>query len=260
MPTPTKQEFLGEALKSAVKGTAVPALMLLKVIKNYHDTIAAHKREMTTNQAILRASKKEREEHQRHIKEHDAQIDAYNTELERSRTIAKGEPGLPGEPGTPGIDGQNADEQRIIEAILTRIPAPKNGDPGAPGKDAQLDEKAFMNRLLGRIKNEQLLDLSHIKGAQGFIKDGVSYKFEELMHGAGSKGGSSGTQVYNEIVSGSGTTFTLAFTPTTGTVVVYGNGQRLTPGASNDYTISGAIITTTNSFSAGTILADYSHS
>lgn len=65
------------------------------------------------------------------------------------------------------------------------------------------------------------------------------------------------TFVDNEIVAGSGTTFTLASTPTSGSQHVYGNGQRLTPGAGNDYTISGAVITTANSFSAGQILADY---
>lgn len=253
---PSKPEILSESLKSAVKETSVPALMLLKVIKNYHDAISAHKRDMTTNQAILRASKKDREEHQRHIKEHDAQIGAYNAELERSRTIAKGDPGEPGAPGLPGADGQDADEQRIIESILSRIPLPKDGDPGAPGKDAVIDEKAFMNRLLGRIKNEQLLDLSHIKGAQGFIKDGVNYKFEELMHG-GSGTGSTINFVNNEIISGSGTSWTLANTPVVGSVQLYGNGQYLTPGVGNDYQIVASAITTTNSFSSGTIVANY---
>lgn len=65
-----------------------------------------------------------------------------------------------------------------------------------------------------------------------------------------------GSSIDNEIVSGSGTSFTLASTPALGTEHIYGNGQRLTPGGV-DYTISGASITTVNSFSAGTILADY---
>lgn len=69
--------------------------------------------------------------------------------------------------------------------------------------------------------------------------------------------GATGTFVTNEVVSGSGTSYTLAHTPIVGSVAVYGAGQRLTPGAGNDYTISGAAITTTNSFSAGEILSDY---
>lgn len=63
--------------------------------------------------------------------------------------------------------------------------------------------------------------------------------------------------INNEVVSGSGTTFTLAATPLAGTEHIHGAGQRLTPGVGNDYTISGAVITTVNSYSAGQILADY---
>lgn len=67
---------------------------------------------------------------------------------------------------------------------------------------------------------------------------------------------SSVTFVDNEVVSGSGSTFTLAHTPTVGTEHIYGLGQRLIPG-DVDYTISGATITTINSWSADQILADY---
>lgn len=66
-----------------------------------------------------------------------------------------------------------------------------------------------------------------------------------------------GTFVTNEIVSGSGTSFTLAHTPIAGSQAVYGNGQRLTPGVGNDYTISGAVLTMANSYSAGAVLSDY---
>jgi|SRR5450432_1571398 hypothetical protein len=55
-----------------------------------------------------------------------------------------------------------------------------------------------------------------------------------------------GIPVYNEVVSGSGTTFTLANTPVAGSVRLYSGGNsnpqsgRLLPGAGNDYTITGA--------------------
>jgi hypothetical protein len=68
-----------------------------------------------------------------------------------------------------------------------------------------------------------------------------------------------GTPVINEVVSGSGTSFTLANTPVSGSLRLYGAGQRLTPGAGNDYTISGVTITTVNSYSAGQLLADYNY-
>jgi hypothetical protein len=65
------------------------------------------------------------------------------------------------------------------------------------------------------------------------------------------------TSVYNEPVSGSATTWTLAHTPTTGSERIYANGQRLTP--TTDYSISGATVTTVLSWSAGTLLADYTY-
>jgi len=64
-----------------------------------------------------------------------------------------------------------------------------------------------------------------------------------------------GVFVDNEFVSGSGTAFVLAQTPVSGSVHVYGMGQRLYLGA--DYTIVGKNITTTNTWSLGQILADY---
>jgi len=73
-----------------------------------------------------------------------------------------------------------------------------------------------------------------------------------------------GIPFYNEVVSGSGTTFTLAHTPVSGSVRLYAGGNsnpqsgRHLPGAGNDYTISGATITMLNgSFASGSILADY---
>lgn len=68
----------------------------------------------------------------------------------------------------------------------------------------------------------------------------------------------SGTSVYDEAVSGSGTSFTLAHTPVAGTLRVYGSGQRLV-GGGVDYTLSGTTITTVNSYSTAQIRADYNY-
>jgi hypothetical protein len=78
---------------------------------------------------------------------------------------------------------------------------------------------------------------------------------------------SNGTPIYNEIVSGSGTSWTLAHTPVPGTVRLYAGGNaasqtgRLAPivSGNGDYSISGASITTNTNFAAGDLLADYSH-
>ena len=53
------------------------------------------------------------------------------------------------------------------------------------------------------------------------------------------------TEVYNELptVTDGNANVTLANTPSSGTERVYLNGQRVTPGATNDYTISGTTVT-----------------
>lgn len=54
-----------------------------------------------------------------------------------------------------------------------------------------------------------------------------------------------GFTYWNEVVSGSGTSWTLAHSPSVaGNVLLFGDGIAMRPGAGNDYTISGANITT----------------
>lgn len=71
-----------------------------------------------------------------------------------------------------------------------------------------------------------------------------------------SGGGGGGTPVFGEIVAGNINTFTLAHTPS-GTISLAANGQVLT--LTTDYTIVGAVITTVNPWSAGTVIADYQY-
>lgn len=67
--------------------------------------------------------------------------------------------------------------------------------------------------------------------------------------------GTGGTSVYNEVVAGSGTTFTLAHIPTAGTLRLYARGQRLLP--TTEYSLASATITTVLQWGAGDIYADY---
>lgn len=63
--------------------------------------------------------------------------------------------------------------------------------------------------------------------------------------------------IIGETVAGSGTTFTLEYTPTANTLALY-SGVRLIEGVGNDYTLAGAVITILNgSYYAGQITADY---
>ncbi len=74
---------------------------------------------------------------------------------------------------------------------------------------------------------------------------------------ASSGGGGGGNYSYNEVVAGSGTSWTLANTPINSSQAIYANGQRLTPTV--DYSIAGAVITTGSSWVSGTVLADYQY-
>lgn len=66
-----------------------------------------------------------------------------------------------------------------------------------------------------------------------------------------------GTPVNGEVVSGSGTSWTLGHTPLTGTLALFAEGQRIA--TTTDYTAAGTAITTVISWPAGAILADYSY-
>ena len=234
---PTKPEILSESLKSAVKETSVPALMLLKVIKNYHDAISAHKRDMTTNQAILRASKKEHEAHEAHIKRHEEMLAEYDAHLKRlSEVDWTGAPGAPGEPGAPGLPGETPDTESIISEVISRLPVLEPGKNGDPGKDA--DPEKVVRLVIEVLQKEKSLDISHIKGAQEFIKNGITYKTEELMHGGGVKSYDISNQIGSNV-----TTFTLPAMSAPANWKIYLDGARSRmPG---DYTIAGSVLTTT---------------
>lgn len=108
---------------------------------------------------------------------------------------------------------------------------------------------------------------------QLLIGNGTNYTLATLTQGTGvtitngggtitiaASGFTSSNWVTNEIVSGSingsNTAYTIAFTPQGGIVLAY-NGQILTPGAGNDYTISGTAITMLFAPVAGVLTATY---
>lgn len=141
-------------------------------------------------------------------------------------------------------------------SFVARVEGGAPGTDGAPGKDAVINIEEITNAVIEKLKKDKALVVSDLKDGQAFVFNNTKYGTHEMMHGGGSTT-SSTTAVYSEAVSGSGTSWTLAHTPTTGTLQLYGNGQRLT--LTNDYTLSGTTITTTNSFSSGTLLADYTY-
>lgn len=118
----------------------------------------------------------------------------------------KGDPGDRGEPGTDGRDGKDGKDGRDGESIAgprgprgekgetvvgPQGPQGEVGPQGLDGKEALLDEEKFMKDLVEYIKKYKPLDISHIRNASSFMKDGIRYKIEELMHGGGSSSSTS---------------------------------------------------------------------
>ena len=121
-------------------------------------------------------------------------------------------------------------------------------------KESGVEQFATHKSVKDQFKEFRISSSKNLENRLNALQDAVMRNYGG--HG-GKSGGSTNNFVYNEVVSGSGTSFTLANTPIAGSVALYGQGQRLF--LTIDYTISGANIMTVNSWLAGEILADYQY-
>lgn len=240
-----KRQILEKGIKALLDEAKVPQRIHLQVIKALADRVEVHKKDIELHHAVVARHERHMEEHEAYLSEHKRQIDAYDSTVQdfmaRDWTGEKGDEGytpIKGVDYADGLDGKDADEDKIIEVILSKIPVPengKNGRNGFDGEDGQIELKKVTKLIIKMIKDEQLLDLTHIKGAQKFIKDGVSYKIEELMHGGGSKGDSFAVLTpMVGIVDGFNKVFTFATAPN---VIVLDNGNAMNK-VSSDGTIN----------------------
>jgi hypothetical protein len=109
----------------------------------------------------------------------------------------KGEKGEKGEPGSDGYDGLDADEDKIIASVLSRIVLPKDGRDGKNGKDGKsVDEDSLLARIVARlpkIDNEEKLSdsvITKIKGLTGNDRIPLSaIRDAELLMKLGSNNG-----------------------------------------------------------------------
>lgn len=191
-----------------------------------------------------------------------------------------GKDGKDGMPGAKPVFGKDymtqAHQAQIVQQVAERFRQPEDG------KTPDIDHTAIASDVIAQIVSGKLLKAGHIDGLEQTM---TSYRSQlargdGYVHGGGDTvkagtnvtltrnpdgttsinatgGGGGGTAVYGEVVTGSGTSWTLANAPTAGTLRLYANGQRLT--LTVDYTLSGTAITTLTSWAAGTLLADYNH-
>jgi len=106
-------------------------------------------------------------------------------------------------PGSPGIDGKDfvpteQDLQKIANKV--RVPVAEKviektevikEQPIVTEKliEKDIDEEKLFNEFVKFLKKKKPLSTQDINGMQGFSKDGINYRFEELMHGGGSSSG-----------------------------------------------------------------------
>lgn len=217
----------------------VPQREHLKVIAALADRVNAHKRDMQIHAEYMAR-------HEGVVRNHERQIQDWDNTSRHllSITHLKGEKGESIK-GEPGKDGASVDTREVVSKVLALLRIPEDGKDG---KDAVIDEDKIVGKLIKKLQDGKTLDLSHIKGAQTFIKDGVKYKVEELMHGAGSSAGAAGLG-YLPITSGTidnaNTVFTFSKSPT----IVVVNGASYINGAG--VTISGITATLDNPANTG---------
>ena len=135
-----------------------------------------------------------------------------------------------------GEDYFTKEEAELFLRLATPIKGKHyfDGTPGRPGKDAimpDLRELAISAiNILEMFEGEDRLDVKAIKGIEKLIKKIISEEWLQYYTGPGNGPttqtyGTGGFTYINEIVSGSGTTFTLAHVPQNGAnVVIFGGG------------------------------------
>ena len=171
--------------------------------------------------------------------------------------------------GVDYFDGKNGETPEIdYEYIISKVPKIP-GPKGKDGKDLKpLSAKDILDLIGGKIDYDK-----HIKGTpnlDAWVRKQASktvslVELDDIDYSALAKnsagkyvlGGGTAISIQTEIPTGTGTSFTLSKTPTT-IILVTARGQILYPSGSNQgYTISGATITTSDSWSAGDILVVY---
>ncbi len=176
--------------------------------------------------------------------------------------------------GVDYFDGQDADEQAIIQAVLAQMPKQELPDSYDDTElQAKIDEHTKAIEELKSKGNTPGWGAHPIQvfDSSGTLIDEVTrnIKFtgatttrspDGVVTVAISAGGVN--SIYGEDLTpqGVGTSYTLAHTPTTGTVRLYRGGSYQQVGAGKDYIISGAVITLSTVTQSGEIvIADYNY-
>ena len=217
-PQEMKMKIVQEGVKKILEEAQVPQHVHMKVLKALSAEFKKGSAERAKHEEQIGIHQKQIEEHTKAQREHVRQIDEWDGKVNDWMTKDWTGPEGPVGVGIPGPQGEKGDMPTVdineiarVAALL--VPQPKDGEKGESGKDAEV-EKVY-TYIIERITKEKPLDISHVRNAQGFIKDGIKYRFEELMKGGGSTS-SSGISIITitGTIDDSNTSFTATSQPT----------------------------------------------
>lgn len=112
------------------------------------------------------------------IQNYQNKILEIDIEIERIKTIQKGDKG---DNGKNGIDGVSPDINLIIKNVLKLVPFPKDGKDG---KDAFVDEKSLIETIIKKLL-EKGLEIKNIKN----LEETLRHLSSKTMLGGAIKGG-----------------------------------------------------------------------
>jgi hypothetical protein len=252
-----KREILQRGLRDVLENSSIPRRLHLQMVQTlkrqideYRTELEAvtesHGQNLQENKAQARAQALA---HEKRIKELGQRVEdtlsQLDSEIERLTNIdhLKGDPGKNAEP---------VDYKVVIESLLPYIPAPMEGEQGAPGKDAEVDMEELTSEVVAAIRKNKLIEITDIRNANSFIFNKKRYKFEELMRGAGGStttGGQSVLTQYLLTAAQAGLNVTIDLTQLANWVTfdqliaVYRNNIPQTQGVQYNFTLSGSTLT-----------------
>lgn len=229
------RDVIEKGVKELLKEAQVPQHVHLRVVQKLREALDDHKADTAEYKDIYKQHKEDMAAHEERDRQHEEQIIAYTEELVRAKAHD-----WTGPEGKPGKNAQEVDIPALIQQIIALIPPSKDGIDGRNGKDGKdgetPDEEKLVEKLITRVQKGDVIHINHVRGAAAFIKDGVKYRTEELMHGGGVK-----EYVPTGTIDGVNLTFTLPFASSNWKVYADGARQR----ATKDYTIAGTTLTFT---------------
>lgn len=193
----------------------------------------------------------------------DESVLQLHAAIEQAKKINKGDPGKPGKDGKtpkkgvdyfdgePGKPGESVKLEEVAAAVIEYLK--KNGIPMSA-------ISGLVNELASYRSSAMLGGQTRGGGDTVSAGTGISITYDSNGNKVITNTGTASNEVWGEVPTGSGTAFTIANTPTAGTLRLYRGGIRIIEGAGEDYTLSGVNITLATALETGEkILADYKY-